>query len=183
MRSSFRPPIEARPSCWETWSGRTTLTPASHSRHVVELTIDVADRLGLDSRSRHLAELTALLHDVGKIKIPNTIINKPGPLTDDERAIVNTHTIEGERFVPGRGIAEPRWGRSFAPATNGMTGTAIRTVWPAMRFRSSLGSSAAATRSTRWSRLGRIGPQCRLQTRAQSSSRIAARSSIRTLST
>jgi len=70
-----------------------------HSRHVVELTIDVADHLGLDSRSRHLAELTALLHDVGKIKIPNTIINKPGPLTDDERAIVNTHTIEGERLL------------------------------------------------------------------------------------
>jgi HD-GYP domain-containing protein (c-di-GMP phosphodiesterase class II) len=70
-----------------------------HSRDVVELTIAVADQLGLDSRSRHLAELTALLHDVGKIKIPNAIINKEGPLTDDERAIVNMHTIEGERLL------------------------------------------------------------------------------------
>jgi HD-GYP domain-containing protein (c-di-GMP phosphodiesterase class II) len=70
-----------------------------HSRDVVALTIDVAEHLGLDSRSRHLAELTALLHDVGKIKIPNTIINKAGPLTDDERAVVNTHTIEGERLL------------------------------------------------------------------------------------
>jgi HD-GYP domain-containing protein (c-di-GMP phosphodiesterase class II) len=70
-----------------------------HSRDVVELTAAVAERLDLDSRSRHLAELTALLHDVGKIKIPNSIINKAGPLTDEERAVVNMHTIEGERLL------------------------------------------------------------------------------------
>jgi HD-GYP domain-containing protein (c-di-GMP phosphodiesterase class II) len=70
-----------------------------HSRDVVELTAAVADRLRLDSRSKHLAELTALLHDVGKIKIPNAIINKAGPLTDEERAVVNLHTIEGERLL------------------------------------------------------------------------------------
>jgi hypothetical protein len=66
---------------------------------VVELSISVADHLGLDARTRHLTELTALLHDVGKIKIPNEIINKNGPLTPDERAIINTHTIEGERLL------------------------------------------------------------------------------------
>ena len=70
-----------------------------HSRDVVALTATVAEQLNLDSRSRHLAELTALLHDVGKIKIPNEIINKAGPLTEAERAIVNTHTIEGERLL------------------------------------------------------------------------------------
>jgi HD-GYP domain-containing protein (c-di-GMP phosphodiesterase class II) len=71
----------------------------AHSRDVVELTVAVAEHLGLDGRSRHLAELTALLHDIGKIKIPNTIINKEGPLTAEERAIINTHTIEGERLL------------------------------------------------------------------------------------
>jgi HD-GYP domain-containing protein (c-di-GMP phosphodiesterase class II) len=71
----------------------------AHSRDVVELTVAVAEHLGLDGRSRHLAELTALLHDIGKIKIPNTIINKQGPLTGEERAIINTHTIEGERLL------------------------------------------------------------------------------------
>jgi HD-GYP domain-containing protein (c-di-GMP phosphodiesterase class II) len=70
-----------------------------HSRDVVELTAAVAERLDLDSRSRHLAELTALLHDVGKITIPNSIINKAGPLTEEERAVVNRHTIEGERLL------------------------------------------------------------------------------------
>jgi HD-GYP domain-containing protein (c-di-GMP phosphodiesterase class II) len=70
-----------------------------HSRGVVELSIAAADHLGLDARSRHLTELTALLHDVGKIRIPNTIINKKGPLTDDELAIIRMHTVEGERLL------------------------------------------------------------------------------------
>jgi HD-GYP domain-containing protein (c-di-GMP phosphodiesterase class II) len=71
----------------------------AHSREVVGLTVAVCDYLGLDDRSRRLAELTALLHDVGKITIPNEIINKPGPLTTEERGLVETHTIEGERLL------------------------------------------------------------------------------------
>jgi putative nucleotidyltransferase with HDIG domain len=71
----------------------------AHSRDVVDLAVAVADNLGLDSRSRHLVEMTALLHDVGKIRIPNSIIDKPGPLTAQERAIINTHTIEGQRLL------------------------------------------------------------------------------------
>jgi HD-GYP domain-containing protein (c-di-GMP phosphodiesterase class II) len=70
-----------------------------HSRQVLELVLAVSKRLGLPSHELRLAELSALLHDVGKIKIPNEIINKPGPLTREERAIVNTHTIEGERLL------------------------------------------------------------------------------------
>jgi HD-GYP domain-containing protein (c-di-GMP phosphodiesterase class II) len=71
----------------------------SHSRDVVELALGVADRLGLSPGERRSTELTALLHDVGKIRIPGEIINKPGALTDEERAIINTHTIEGERML------------------------------------------------------------------------------------
>jgi HD-GYP domain-containing protein (c-di-GMP phosphodiesterase class II) len=71
----------------------------SHSRDVVELTLGVADRLGLDGRERRVAEFVALLHDVGKVKIPNEIINKPGRLTPEERGIMNAHTIEGEKML------------------------------------------------------------------------------------
>jgi HD-GYP domain-containing protein (c-di-GMP phosphodiesterase class II) len=71
----------------------------SHSRDVVTLVLSVCDRLGLDARDRRDAEFAALLHDVGKIKIPAEIINKPGPLDDDERAIINTHTVEGELML------------------------------------------------------------------------------------
>jgi putative nucleotidyltransferase with HDIG domain len=71
----------------------------SHSRAVVDLTLLVCDELALDARQRRLAELTALLHDIGKIRVPPEIINKPGPLTTEERAIIVQHTIEGERLL------------------------------------------------------------------------------------
>jgi HD-GYP domain-containing protein (c-di-GMP phosphodiesterase class II) len=71
----------------------------SHSRHVVDLVLEVADELALSPHDRRDAEFVALLHDVGKIRIPSEIINKPGPLDDDERALMNTHTIEGEKML------------------------------------------------------------------------------------
>ena len=71
----------------------------SHSRDVVDLSLAVADDLGLDASDRRAVEFVALLHDVGKVRIPKEIINKPGALTDEERAIINTHTIEGERVL------------------------------------------------------------------------------------
>jgi HD-GYP domain-containing protein (c-di-GMP phosphodiesterase class II) len=71
----------------------------AHSRDVVELSLDVADRLGITGRQRQDVELVALLHDVGKIRIPNEIIRKPGPLDPDERALIETHTIEGEKLL------------------------------------------------------------------------------------
>jgi len=71
----------------------------SHSRDVVSLSIAVAEELGVDSRGRRDTEFVALLHDVGKIRIPNEIINKPGPLTPEERAIVETHTVVGEEML------------------------------------------------------------------------------------
>jgi HD domain len=71
----------------------------SHSRDVVELTTQVAGRLELDANERRQAEFVALLHDVGKVRIPNEIINKPGPLTPEERGIMNAHTIEGEKML------------------------------------------------------------------------------------
>jgi len=70
-----------------------------HSRDVVELVLDVCDRLDVEGRERRDAEFAALLHDVGKIKIPAEIINKPGKLTDDEFELIKTHTIEGEKLL------------------------------------------------------------------------------------
>lgn len=71
----------------------------SHSRDVVELVMEVGPMLGLDEEQLRRLEFAALLHDVGKIAIPNEIINKPGPLNDEERAIINTHTLEGEKML------------------------------------------------------------------------------------
>ncbi|HEY6960968.1 MAG TPA: HD-GYP domain-containing protein [Gaiellaceae bacterium] len=71
----------------------------SHSRHVVDLVVGVADELGLSSADRRDAEFTALLHDVGKIRIPAEIINKPAALTAEERAVIETHTVEGQKLL------------------------------------------------------------------------------------
>ena len=71
----------------------------SHSRSVVELSVRVADKMGLNAQERRRVEFAALLHDVGKIAIPNEIINKPGALTDEEWDVMRTHTIRGQELL------------------------------------------------------------------------------------
>jgi HD-GYP domain-containing protein (c-di-GMP phosphodiesterase class II) len=72
---------------------------AFHSRGVVQLSIAVADRLGLDERQKRNVEFGALLHDIGKIAIPKDILNKPGKLSPDEWIVMETHTVEGQRLL------------------------------------------------------------------------------------
>jgi putative nucleotidyltransferase with HDIG domain len=72
---------------------------ASHSHGVVSLSLAVADRMGLDPAARRLVEFAALLHDIGKIAVPAEIINKPGPLDDDEWAVMKLHTVEGQQML------------------------------------------------------------------------------------
>jgi HD-GYP domain-containing protein (c-di-GMP phosphodiesterase class II) len=75
----------------------------AHSRDVVELVLAVAERLALGADERRMAEFAALLHDVGKIRIPPEVINKPGPLNDEEWALMNTHTILGQEMLERAG--------------------------------------------------------------------------------
>jgi putative nucleotidyltransferase with HDIG domain len=70
-----------------------------HSNGVVELAMEVGEKLGLDATQRRNLEFGALLHDIGKVVIPKEIINKPGKLNSDEWTIVKTHTIEGQRML------------------------------------------------------------------------------------
>jgi putative nucleotidyltransferase with HDIG domain len=70
-----------------------------HTEDVVELTAAVAQEMGVDEDTQREAEMGALLHDIGKIAVPDEIINKPGPLNDEEWAIMKTHTVEGERML------------------------------------------------------------------------------------
>jgi len=71
----------------------------SHSRGVVELSLAVSDRLGLDHVQRRNVEFAALLHDVGKIAVPKEIINKAGPLDPEEWKVMYRHTIDGEEML------------------------------------------------------------------------------------
>jgi HD-GYP domain-containing protein (c-di-GMP phosphodiesterase class II) len=75
----------------------------SHSRDVVELAVEVGRRLGLGPDALRDLEFGALLHDVGKIVVPNEIINKPGRLTPEEWEIMKRHTTEGQRMLQNIG--------------------------------------------------------------------------------
>jgi len=70
-----------------------------HCRNVVALALELGDRLGLTGAQRRNLEFGALLHDIGKVAIPKEIINKPGKLTAEEWAIMQTHTVEGQRML------------------------------------------------------------------------------------
>lgn len=72
---------------------------AQHSRNTVVLARQVARRLGLTEADRSEVELVAMLHDVGKIGLPESILCKPGPLTPAERDAVREHPAAGARVV------------------------------------------------------------------------------------
>lgn len=66
-----------------------------HSVSVCTLLVTFAKSVGLDAETIRLAGIGGLLHDTGKIKVPNEILNKPGKLTDEEFAIMKRHPEEG----------------------------------------------------------------------------------------
>jgi putative nucleotidyltransferase with HDIG domain len=70
-----------------------------HSYGVIALALQIADEMGLDEDDRRLVEFGALLHDVGKIGVPKEIINKAGPLDDEEWAIMKQHTVYGQQML------------------------------------------------------------------------------------
>src|SRR5438552_159708 len=71
----------------------------AHSRETAELAVNVGRRLGLQGEGLRLLEYGALLHDIGKIGIPGYILQKPGPLTPEEFAIMREHPVIGERIL------------------------------------------------------------------------------------
>ncbi len=72
---------------------------ADHSSEVLDLVRAVAARLRLDGRDREVAAYVGLLHDIGKIGIPNSVLNKQGPLDDREWEIMRQHPVIGEQIV------------------------------------------------------------------------------------
>jgi diguanylate cyclase (GGDEF)-like protein len=70
-----------------------------HLGHVAELAATTAQELELPAIQIERARLAAELHDIGKAAIPFSILNKPGPLDDEERAYMQRHSTIGERIV------------------------------------------------------------------------------------
>ena len=104
-----------------------------HSDAVHSLSVAVARKLGLYPREVAEVETVALLHDVGKIGIPDQILHKPGPLSPEEWVIMREHPVIGERILrPLPGLSDvatavrhehERWdGRGYP---DGLSGEAI----------------------------------------------------------
>ncbi len=74
-------------------------TTSGHSERVVGYTDTLAIRCGISDSDREALRLASLLHDVGKIGIPKSILCKAGPLTADERAVINTHPQIGYEIL------------------------------------------------------------------------------------
>jgi putative two-component system response regulator len=72
---------------------------SGHSLRVRQYALRLADALNLSRKSRKLLSLAAKLHDLGKIGVPEAILNKPGLLTEDEFKVVRTHPVIGERIL------------------------------------------------------------------------------------
>jgi putative nucleotidyltransferase with HDIG domain len=71
----------------------------NHSRNVTAYALSLADYLGMGETDQGSVRNAALLHDIGKIGVPDSILNKPGSLTDDEFAVMKTHPELGYRIL------------------------------------------------------------------------------------
>jgi two-component system cell cycle response regulator len=104
-----------------------------HVYGVGQLVRDVGVDLGLDAAQLDEMLRAAELHDVGKLGIPDAILNKPGPLDDDEWRLMRQHTVIGERILNADPVMQPvarlvrssheRWDGAGYP--DGLAGTAI----------------------------------------------------------
>ena len=103
-----------------------------HTTSVARLAQVIGARLGLETDALEQIRQAALLHDVGKIAVPDSILEKPGPLTPDDRAIIESHTVIGERILAASPALGPiarivrshheRWDGTGYP--DGLTGEA-----------------------------------------------------------
>jgi ribonuclease P protein subunit RPR2 len=102
IERSYRETLGALASALEFRDSSTGAHSTRVQRYAWELTGVVAPELLADPS----VEFGYLLHDIGKIGIPDAILQKPGPLTVDERTVMETHTTHGAAILAGVGLLE-----------------------------------------------------------------------------
>ena len=106
---------------------------AVHSADVAELSVKIAEEMGLTQGEIEKVEIAARVHDIGKVAVPDSILLKPGPLTDDEWDIMKRHPVVSAELIEGLEIyaqvadsvrhEHERWDGSGYP--DGLRGEAI----------------------------------------------------------
>ncbi len=105
LESTFVSTVEALANALEANDEYTS----SHTRCITDMALQVGSALGIQGKALKQLELSALFHDIGKIGIPASILQKPGPLAAEERAIVEMHPELGEKILaPIERLAEVR---------------------------------------------------------------------------
>ena len=76
----------------------------THSTNVAVLAMGLAEYIGLQGQDVRVMGVAGLLHDLGKVRIPNEILVKPGDFTDEERLEMQRHPGEGAKIILGRDV-------------------------------------------------------------------------------
>lgn len=92
---SYRATLKALVQALET----RDLETHGHSERVVTFSLRLAHELGLDKEAMYVLEYGALLHDIGKIGVPDAILRKPSGLTEDEWEKMKLHPLHGEKIL------------------------------------------------------------------------------------
>jgi HD-GYP domain-containing protein (c-di-GMP phosphodiesterase class II) len=95
LERSFVSTVEALANALEANDEYTS----THARWISDLSLRVGRNLGLGAPALKRLELGALLHDIGKIGIPSSILSKPGRLTAEERRVIESHPALGEQII------------------------------------------------------------------------------------
>ncbi len=70
-----------------------------HTRAVALLAVQVGEQLGLSATRLRSLAIGGLLHDIGKLSLPDRILQKPAPLTDEEFAVIRLHPVNGDALI------------------------------------------------------------------------------------
>ncbi len=93
--AAYRGAIDAATAILAAYDGGT----AKHSDDVLTVSEAIADRLKVTGDEKKHLTAVAQLHDIGKIMVSSEILNKPGPLSDEEWDAMRRHTIDGEQML------------------------------------------------------------------------------------
>lgn len=84
--------------------GSHTLNVQIISNLLLKQLVRITDRYSLSNEDIAMISTLAAVHDIGKIKIPDMLLNKPGKLTDEEWVIMKSHTVEGDELLSNQAL-------------------------------------------------------------------------------
>ncbi len=96
----FRPEVRALVVATEARDPYT----AGHMQRVAAMAVSIGRELGLQPEELRVLAQAGVVHDVGKIEVPDSVLNKKGPLDEAERALIETHPVVGERIARTLGL-------------------------------------------------------------------------------